>query len=288
MSGRSDLPAEMPNLPWNRAATDLTREERSFEALLSGAPLPADPPADNRLVAELVSALGGPAAADELHGFGTTRAAYMTRFAPQPRHGRNLRWRPAMLGTLLSSKIAAALAAGVVGIGGLSAAAYAGTLPDTAQSVAHDLIGAPDGHPGKGHGNGHQQSSSPTSTPVGPDATDQAAYGLCTAYENAKTHGQSIDKSVAFKNLATTAGGAAKIDAYCAKVPHPSSSLSPHPTGKPSALPSQASGHATGKPSALPSQASGHATGMPSQLPTHPAGKPSNVPTGPPTNPNGH
>ena len=273
MSDCSDLPGDMPNLPWNRAATDLSSEERSVEALLSGAQLPTDTPADTLLVAGLVSALSGPAAADELHGFGTTRAAYMTRFTPSTRHGRNLRWRPAMLATLLSSKIAAALVAGTLGIGGLGAVAYAGALPDTAQNVAHGLIGAPAGHPGKPHGNGHQQSGVSTSSPVGPDATGPAAFGLCTAYEHAKAHGQSVDKSVAFKNLAAAAGGVAKIDAYCAKVPHPGSS--------PSA-------HATGKPGALPSRASGHATGKPTELPTHPGGKPSSVPPGAPASPSGH
>ena len=284
MSDCSDLPGDMPNLPWNRAATDLSSEDRSVEALLSGAQLPTDTPADTLLVAGLVSALSGPAAADELHGFGTTRAAYMTRFTPSTRHGRNLRWRPAMLATLLSSKIAAALVAGTLGIGGLGAVAYAGALPDTAQNVAHGLIGAPAGHPGKPHGNGHQQSGVSTSSPVGPDATGPAAFGLCTAYEHAKAHGQSVDKSVAFKNLAAAAGGVAKIDAYCAKVPHPGSSPSAHATGKPGTLPSQASGHATGKPTELPT----HPGGKPSQLPTHPGGKPSSVPPGAPASPSGH
>ena len=63
-----------------------------------------------------------------------------------------------------------------------------------------------------------------TGTPVGPDASGPAAFGLCNAW----THHQAQDKekpgnSVAFRNLAKAAGGEAKIAAYCAKVPHPGS-----------------------------------------------------------------
>jgi len=58
------------------------------------------------------------------------------------------------------------------------------------------------------------------------------------------------DKSVAFRNLATAAGGVNKIAAYCAKVPHPGASeagrSSTHPSGKPST-------HPGGKPTPLPS-----------------------------------
>lgn len=145
-----------------------------------------------------------------------------------------------MLGTLLTTKLATALAAGAVGLGGAAAAAYTGSLPTTLQNAAHDTIGAP-----KAHHNG-------SATPVGPDATGHAAYGLCTAFDKVKVHGKAKEKSVAYRNLVTAAGGADKVAAYCASVPKPgetpSTAPSQHPTGKPSSLPT----HPTGKPATNP------------------------------------
>lgn len=186
---------------------------------------------------------------------------------------------------VFSPKIAAAVAAGVVSLGGLGAAAYAGALPDTAQDVAHHVIGAPATHPDKGSGHTPEQAGAPTSTPAGPDATGAAAFGLCTAY----THAQSATASVAFQNLVTAAGGTDKVEAYCATIPRPGSAAASHATGKPSAVPSHAVGapsavpaHPTGRPSTLPA----HPTGQPSTLPAHPTGPPSTLPahpTGPPS-----
>jgi hypothetical protein len=62
-----------------------------------------------------------------------------------------------------------------------------------------------------------------TGTPVGPDASGPAAFGLCNAW----SHHSDKDKpgsSVAFRNLAEAVGGESKIAAHCAKVPHPGSS----------------------------------------------------------------
>jgi hypothetical protein len=163
-----------------------------------------------------------------------------------------------LLTSLLSAKAAAAAAAAAVTIGGLATAAYAGALPGAAQQVAHDTIGAPS----------PRASSGPSThpTPVGPNATGPAAFGLCTAYEHAKAHGTASQKAVAFRNLAAAAGGAANVDAYCATVPHPGTSPSgahsSHPSGPPSA-------HRSGPPSLHPS-------GPPS---SHPSGPPSSVPS---------
>jgi hypothetical protein len=155
----------------------------------------------------------------------------------------------------------AAIAAAVV-LGGAAAAAYTGALPAPAQQFAHNAIGAPSPQPR--HSPGGQQATAP-----GPDATGPAAFGLCTAYAHAKTHGTATRKAVAFGNLAAAAGGAANIAAYCAAVPHPghrqpgqpasTSSGEPasHPSGKPALLPAP---HATGKPSTVPAA---HASGKP-------------------------
>jgi hypothetical protein len=273
----------MPYLSWIPASdAGLSPEERSFDALLSGAPLPHEAHADSRQLADLMSALTAPAAADELAGFSAARAAYTARFT-RGSHGTSLRWRLPMLDRLPSPKIAAALATGVLSLGGLGAAAYAGALPDAAQDVAHHVLGAPATHPAKGS-HAPKQAGTPTSTPAGPDAAGPAAFGLCTAYAHA---GAKAEGSAAFANLATAAGGADKIDAYCAAIAHPGSSAS-RPTGTPSATPSHAVGvpstlpaHPTGKPSSLPA----HPTGKPSSLPAHPTGKPSTVPT--PAHPTG-
>ncbi|HEV2886547.1 MAG TPA: hypothetical protein VGX49_06530 [Jatrophihabitans sp.] len=289
----------MPNPPWTHPATGLNFEERSFEALLSGAPLPAAAPAGSQFLADVMDALSAPTTGDELAGFATARAAYLTQFGTLPRHGRALRRRPAMPNTLFNPKIATAVAAGVLGLGGLSAAAYAGALPDTAQDVAHHVIGAPATHPGKGAGHAPKQAGTPTSTPVGPDATGPAAFGLCMAY--AHGDGEAAGGSVAFTNLATAAGGADKIEAYCATIPHPGKAGASHAVGKPSTLPSHPVGkpstlpsHPVGPPSSLPSHPTGppsslpaHPTGPPSTLPAHPTGKPSTVPA-PTSHPTGH
>ncbi len=155
-----------------------------------------------------------------------------------------------MLTSLLSAKAAAAAVAATATIGGLATAAYAGALPAPAQQFAHDAIGAPSPN----------ASSHPSaqSTPVGPDATGPAAFGLCTAYDHAKAHGTASQQAVAFRNLAAAAGGAANVDAYCATVAHPGTS----PSGAPSS-------HPSGPPAS-------HASGPPT---SHPSGPPSSVPT---------
>lgn len=154
-----------------------------------------------------------------------------------------------MLSSLLSAKAAAAAVAAVT-LAGAAGAAYAGDLPSSLQQIAHKTIGAPAA-----------QHSAPASTPVGPNAAGPAAFGLCTAYQHASKHGTAAQKSVAFRNLATAAGGASKISAYCATVQHPGSAAS-HPTGKPSAHPT---GQSTSHPSGGPTS---HPTGRPTAVPT--------------------
>jgi len=75
-------------------------------------------------------------------------------------------------------------------------------------------------------------------TPVGPDVTGPAAFGLCTAWDHAKTSGNAAEKSIAFRNLAAKGGDAAGIDAYCATVAKPGADGTDSDTaGKPSPLP---------------------------------------------------
>jgi hypothetical protein len=157
-----------------------------------------------------------------------------------------------MRASLLGAKLGAMIAGVAVGLGGTAVAAYTGALPATAQNLAHTTIGAPAATP----------KPKPTGTTVGPDATGPAAFGLCHAWTHHQVNGAKHTDSVAFKNLATAAGGESKIAAYCAKVPHPGNSN--HPTGKATGKPS---GKATGKPSGKATgKPSGKATGRPSSL----------------------
>jgi hypothetical protein len=156
----------------------------------------------------------------------------------------------------------------VVGIGGAATAAYTGHLPAPVQHLAHDTIGAPDGH--------SHPSASPS--PVGPDATGHAAFGLCTAWEHAQKDGSKSEQAVAFRNLEHAAGGAASVPAYCKSVQHPGKKGA-HPTGQPTS-------HPTGRPTSHPGgQPTSHPTGRPTSHPTgqptsHPTGRPSSVPAG--------
>lgn len=189
----------------------------------------------------------------------------------------------AMLVTLLGSKIAVTFATGAVAVGGLGAAAYAVSAgADTAQ---HSIGGAPAGKSGAAHGknpdqknNSHARdadpSDAPASTPVGPDATGPAAFGLCTAYQHSKGHGNAGGKSVAMRNLAAAAGGSDKVAAYCATVTHPGgkpTSLPSHSGGKPTSVPS----HPGGRPTSVPS----HSGGRPTSVPSHSGGRPTSMPS---------
>ena len=167
-----------------------------------------------------------------------------------------------MLTLLLTAKAAAAAAAAAVALGGVAAAAYTSTLPAPAQQFAHSVIGAPSPQPS--HRPGTPQATPARTDAVGPDATGPAGFGLCTAYAHAKAHGTASQKAVAFRNLAAAAGGAAKIAAYCAAVPHPGSSQPSQPASAPAHPAGRPAPHPTGKPSSHPAP--------------HPAGRPSSAP----------
>jgi hypothetical protein len=179
-----------------------------------------------------------------------------------------------LLTSLLTAKAAVAAAAAAAALGGVAAAACTGTLPAPAQQFAHSVIGAPSPQPS--HRPGTPQPShrpaTPQATPArtdaaGPDAAGPAAFGLCTAYAHAKAHGTASQKAVAFRNLAAAAGGAAKIAAYCAAVPHPGRPQSSQPASAPTHPAGRPSSHPTGKLSPQPAP---HRTGRPSSAPaTH-------------------
>ena len=179
-----------------------------------------------------------------------------------------------MFSTLLGAKLGAALAAGAVSFGAVGAAAYTGVLPPTLQDMAHASIGAPAADQGetadatkdaadatKDAADATKEAADATkdaadatkATAVGPDATGPAAFGLCTAWAHVQNHGKVADRSVAFRNLATAAGGNG-IAAYCATVPHPGASAADKAATHPSV---KSATHPTGKPATHPARKPG-------------------------------
>lgn len=218
---RTSFPGERPD-----------QQDVHLDSLMS-----ADSPSPT--VEPLLRALAAEPRQHELGGFDQPLAGYRSAFSSSLLPARRT-WRPSMLASLLGAKLGATIAGVAVGLGGTAAAAYTGALPGGAQNLAHQTIGAPAATP----------SATPkpkaTGQAVGPDATGPAAHGLCNAWSQHQKNGAKPTNSVAFRNLATAAGGEAKIAAYCATVSKPGNSN--HPTGAPSGRPtSKSTGKATGQ-----------------------------------------
>jgi len=259
MTGGGVSDGDMAIFPWPARGDVPPAGDPAYDALLTGKLLPEDAAEGLRPVAEAIAALNAAASASELAAAASALAEFRRAAGLSAEPARSPRRRHPMLKSLLSAKLAAAAAAAVVSVGGVAAAAYAGALPASVQKIAHDTLGAPAPH-------SSARPSHPT-TPAGPDAAGRAAYGLCTAYAHLKTDGSARQKAVAFRNLATAAGGAANVAAYCAKVAHPGPTLS----GKPSS-------RATGKSTSHPNPTT-HPTGEPARHP-NPTGRPTAKPTG--------
>ena len=174
-----------------------------------------------------------------------------------------------MLSSLLTAKLAIAAAAAAVPIGGLSAAAFTGNLPDSAQELAHNTVGAPNPHSNKPADSNDDSvtptatetptgSPSPSTTAHGPDVTGPAAFGLCNAW----SHGGLGPNSVPLANLVAAAGSKDDIGAFCAAVTHPGSA-----TPEPSESSEPSPGETHGKPSDVPRGSDDHAHGKPSPTP---------------------
>jgi hypothetical protein len=253
----------MPIFPWSARGDVPPAGDPAFDALLAGNLLPEDTADGLRPAAEAIAALNAAPATSELAAEASVLAVFRGAVGRPAEPTRSRRRRHPLLTSLLSAKLAAAAAAAAVVVG--AAAAYTGALPASMQKLAHDTLDAPLAHPSA------HPSAQPAhpATPAGPDATGHAAYGLCTAYAHLKADGSASQKTVAFRNLATAAGGAANVTAYCAAVAHPGTTPSGKPTGHPTGRPT---GHPTGRPT-------GHPTGRPT---SHP-GKPTSHPTGKPT-----
>jgi hypothetical protein len=275
MSGRGVSDADMPNIPGSQRADVPELPDGALDALLTGDLVTDEAYAGLQPAAALLAALSAAPHDGELAGHARALAEFRRRGGMPVHARRSARRRSRLLTSLLTAKAAAAAGAAAIALGGgVAAAAYTGTLPAPAQQFAHGVIGAPSPQPS--HRPGTPQPShragTPQATPArtdagGPDAAGPAAFGLCTAYAHAKAHGTASQKAVAFRNLAAAAGGAAKIAAYCAAVPHPGGPQPGQPPSAPTHPAGQPTSHPTGKPSSAPNP---HPTGRPSSAPaTH-------------------
>jgi hypothetical protein len=268
MSGWDVSDADMPNIPGSQRADVPELPDGTLDALLTGDLITDEACAGLQPAAALLAALNAAPQDGELAGHARALAEFRHRGGRPVHARRSARRRSRLLTVLLTAKAAAAAAAAAVALGGVAAAAYTSTLPAPVQQFAHSVIGAPSPQPSHRPGTpratpARTNAAGPDAT--GPDATGPAGFGLCTAYAHAKAHGKASQKAVAFRNLAAAAGGAAKIAAYCAAVPHPGSSQPSQPAPAPSHPAGHPASHPTGKPSSHPTP---HATGRPSHAPT--------------------
>jgi hypothetical protein len=118
-----DVSQAMPDNP----CPDTPADDEALESLLAGREVSAE----LQGVADVLAALATPATETELVGEAAALAAFREATKPQPR-AKPMRDRLTVVAIL-----------GALGIGGATAAAYAGVLPEQAQNFAHQAIGAP-------------------------------------------------------------------------------------------------------------------------------------------------
>ncbi len=138
-------------------------------------------------------------------------------------------------------------------LGGGVAAAYTGSLPASLQKFAHDTIAAPAASA--------TMAAKHAGRKVGPSASARDAQGLCNAYEHATQHGDSAERSVAFRNLVAAAGGEGKVAAYCAPYRHPGRAPRHGRHVGQGGTPAHTSGHHGKPPAGSGSGRSGHRDG---------------------------
>ena len=163
--------------------------------------------------------------------------------------------------TALGAGASVAASAIVLGLGGLSAAAYTGVLPDPVQDVMSRVIGAPPAHEPPDAVASSPATAAPTVAPAPPVSTSgvssqpalrrpavpqSAVVGLCREWAAELARGTPPQQSPAFLTLVGAAGGTAKVAAYCANaLPPASTTVTERPT-----VPAQPSAPVTSAPEA--------------------------------------
>jgi hypothetical protein len=241
MSDDDGLGTDMHRLLGPLEAASPAADQDTLERLLEGQLDPASAPPGYGGLARLLAAATAPGAPKELAGqqlataeFAAVMPSHPPTFGPR---------RTAVPSKVFTLKAAAAALAAVLSIGGIAAAAT-GLLPGQASSVA-DQAPATTGTDAAAHGlggaavanvGGTAQAGSADGkgreSAVGPDATGAARAGLCRAWQAGQgaDNGRRMD-SVAFQALATAAGGADNVAAYCEDVAA-ASSTSDHGQGQ--------------------------------------------------------
>ena len=181
---------------------------------------PTDPAVD-----EALAALTAAPRRHELEGLAAPLAAYRSTFSSMPAVAGGARRAAVLSGFtgLVGAKAAAAVGGIALGLGATALVA-AVSLSPTAMSPRPLTPGGASASstPTAGSSGSSTPTPSATKSGVGPDATGPAAHGLCTAWANHAAKGDSpaLD-TPPMRNLAEAAGGADKVAAYCATVPHP-------------------------------------------------------------------
>jgi hypothetical protein len=202
----------MPKPPWTPAAS--SPEGDDADVVLSGRSRGIPPSAELQPAAEIVAALRAPASADELRGLHTALGAYRERFGMSPAAASARRTR---------LRLAAAAGVAAAALGGASIAAAAGGLPNSVQSLAHHLIGAPapPSHSASSQHSARPSTADPTSPSAAATRATAEAIRLCAAYQQVRDRGPAaVRHSAAFARLVALAGGAAGVDELCSAAQH--------------------------------------------------------------------
>lgn len=217
---------------------------RAAEHLLDGTGGDAEHP---RLAATLRAA-AGPPRPGELAGRPHALAAFHRAHAQRASAPRRRSAIKSGLVKLLTLK-AAAVAAVVLGTGGVALAAHTGALPNPLNHPA------PAASAARSHASDRPEASEHPGSDANPSPS---LVGLCHAYTAGagSEHGKALENP-AFRALLTAAGGKANVDAYCARL-----LASAHPGGTPNGQ----AGKPREQPSAHPTD---HPTDKPSTHPSH-------------------
>lgn len=239
MSGPSTSPGEMSGFSLHHGpASEL--DDSVLDMLLTGQPLPPDAPLLARMTANALASLGDPQRPGALAGEAAARAAFAQTAASSATWSCARRARPRRRSVRVRPRLAAVLAAAAISLGGTVTAAYAGALPAPIQDLAHLAVGAPAPHHAAQHPHSHPQPH-PRPQP--------RASQLCAAYQHAQARGGPAPAAQARK-LARAAGGAGKIDGYCASLGVPGASSAHHGALGRSAKAHPGHAKARGKPDA--------------------------------------
>src|SRR4051812_47038226 len=158
----------------------------------------------------LLRALQGDPSPEELRGFDDALAGFRSAVPPR-RPAPHPIWRVPMLASLAGTRLVSSLAGIAVAAGATAVVITAGGLTSSPHQPRPTVGGL-----------GVGTTTAPAVTPkpseageaVGPDAKGPAAFGLCNAWTHHQANGAKPTDSVAFRNLATAAGGEGKIAAY--------------------------------------------------------------------------